>query len=74
MAVESTLSKSALSLKYKEGVDTNGKDIIRTKKFSNVKVTAADQDIFDISDAFTSLMLYPVSEVLRSDDSMLANI
>ena len=74
MAVESTLSKSALSLKYKEGVDTNGKDIIRTKKFSNVKVTAADQDIFDISDAFTSLMLYPVSEVLRSDDSLLANI
>ena len=74
MAVQSTLAKSALSLKYKEGVDTNGKDIMRTKKFTNVKVTAADQDIFDISDAFTSLMLYPVSEVLRSDDSMLANV
>ena len=74
MAVESTLAKSALSLKYKEGVDTNGKDIMRTKKFSNIKVTAADQDIFDISDAFTSLMIYPVSEVLRSDDSTLANI
>jgi len=74
MAVQSTLAKSALSLKYKEGVDTNGKDIMRTKKFTNVKVTAADQDIFDISDAFTSLMLYPVSEVLRSDDSMLPNV
>ena len=72
MAVQSTLAKSALSLKYKEGVDTNGKDIMRTKKFSNIKVTAADQDIFDISDAFTSLMLYPVSEVLRTDDSLLA--
>ena len=74
MAVQSTLAKSALSLKYKEGVDTNGKDIIRTKKFSNIKVTAADQDIFDISDAFTSLMLYPVSEVLRSDDCLLADV
>ena len=74
MAVESTLVKSALSLKYKEGVDTNGKDIMRTKKFSNIKVTAADQDIFDISDAFTSLMLYPVTEVLRSDDNMLTSV
>jgi len=74
MAVQSTLAKSALSLKYKEGVDVNGKYIIKTKKFSNVKVTAADQDIFDISDAFTSLMLYPVSEVLRSDDCVLANV
>ena len=74
MAVESTLAKSALSLKYKEGVDLNGKDIIKTKKFSNIKVTAADPDIFDISDAFTSLMIYPVSEVLRSDDSLLANV
>ena len=74
MAVQNTLAKSALSLKYKEGVDLNGKDIIKTKKFSNIKVTAADQDIFDISDAFTSLMLYPVSEVLRSDDNMLTNV
>ena len=74
MAVQNTLAKSALSLKYKEGVDLNGKDIMRTKKFSNIKVTAADQDIFDISDAFTSLMLYPVSEVLRSDDNMLTNV
>ena len=74
MAVQNTLAKSALSLKYKEGVDLNGKDIMRTKKFSNIKVTAADQDIFDISDAFTSLMLYPVTEVLRSDDNMLTNV
>jgi len=74
MAVQSTLAKSALSLKYKEGVDTNGKDIMRTKKFSNIKVTAVDQDIFDISDLNTSLMLYPVSEVLRSDDCLLANV
>ena len=73
MAVQNTLTKSALTLRYKEGVDLNGKDIMRAKKFANVKVAAADQDIFDISDAFTALMLYPVSEVLRSDDCLLAN-
>jgi hypothetical protein len=36
MAVKSTLVDSALTLKYKSGVDSNGKDIIKSKKFSNI--------------------------------------
>ena len=74
MAVESIMTKSALTLKYKEGVDAFGKDINKTKKFSNVKVSAADQDIFDTSQAFAPLMKYPLVEVLRTDDSVLNNI
>jgi hypothetical protein len=74
MAVQSTLLKSSLTLKYKEGVDTNGADIIRSKKFSNVKVTATAQNIFDTSAAFGPLMKYPVLETLRSDDNLLTNV
>ena len=74
MAVQSTLLKSALTMKYKEGVDTNGNDIIRLKKFSNVKVTATNQSIFDVSEAFAPLMKYPVLETQRSDDNILINI
>jgi hypothetical protein len=74
MAVISTLAKSALSLKYKEGVDEAGKDIIKTRKFSNIKVTAANQDMYDVSGALSPLMLYPVTEVIRTDDTVLMNV
>ena len=74
MAVQSTLLKSALTIKYKEGVDTNGQDIIKTKKFSNVKVTAGDQNIYDVSAAFGPLMKYPILETQRSNDNILINI
>lgn len=74
MAVQSTLLKSALTMKYKEGVDTNGADIIRLKKFSNVKVTADNQSIYDVSAAFGPLMKYPILETQRSDDNILINV
>ena len=73
MAVQSILSKTALSLKYKEGVDETGKDINKNRKFSNIKVTANNQDIYDVSAALSPLMLYPVVEVVRTDDSVLLN-
>jgi len=61
-------------MKYKEGVDVNGKDIIKSKKFSNIKVTATAQNIFDTAAAFGPLMKYPVLETLRSDDNLLTNL
>lgn len=74
MAVQATVVKSALTLKYKEGVDEAGKDIIKTKKFSNVKTGAADDDVYTIAAALKPLMKYPVSEILRNNDSILINL
>lgn len=74
MAVQASVIKSALSLKYKEGVDEGGKDIFKTKKFSNVKTSAADEDIYAVAATFEPLMKYPVAEILRTDDSMLVNL
>jgi Protein of unknown function (DUF1659). len=74
MAVKSTLTTTSLTLKYKEGLDATGKDIIKSKKFSTVKVTADNQSIFDVSQAISPLMKYPVTQVLRSDDNLLTNV
>jgi N-dimethylarginine dimethylaminohydrolase len=74
MAVKSTLIDSALTLKYKEGVDSNGKDIIKTKKFSNIKVTATDENVYAVAAAFSPLMKYPVMQSLRTNDNALTNI
>lgn len=73
MALLSSLTNTAVSLRYKEGVDSTGKDIIKAKKFSNVKISAVDQDIYDTAAALGNLMSYPVSQVVRSNDSVLIN-
>ena len=73
MAVQNTQIKSALTLKYKSGVDVNGKDIIKNKKFTNIKLTADNQGLYDVAAAMSPLMKYPLVEVLRSNDSSLIN-
>jgi hypothetical protein len=42
MAVQSNQVNSALTIKCKDGVNSKGVDIIKTKKFSNIKLTADD--------------------------------
>jgi hypothetical protein len=74
MAVQSSVVKSALTLKYKEGVDLSGNDIVKAKKFSNVKTDAANADVYALAVALNPLIKYPVIDIVRSDDSILINI
>jgi hypothetical protein len=73
MAVQSTLAKSTLSLKYVAGIDETGKEINKFKRFSNVKTAALDQGIYDTAAALNPLLKYPVAEVVRTNDSVLIN-
>ncbi|ERI92290.1 hypothetical protein HMPREF1982_02547 [Clostridiales bacterium oral taxon 876 str. F0540] len=73
MAVVSTPVSSALSIKFKAGIDSKGKDIIKSKKFSNVKVTAAPDKLLEIGTALGSLLKNEFVSVERTDDSVLVN-
>ncbi|MDT8719608.1 DUF1659 domain-containing protein [Clostridium sp. 19966] len=71
MAVQTTKNSSAITLKIKQGVDAKGNDIVKSIKFSKVKVNAADEDVFAIASAVAGLLQYPVVQILRSDDSVI---
>ncbi|MFL0247208.1 MULTISPECIES: DUF1659 domain-containing protein [Clostridium] len=73
MALQNTLAQSAVTIRYKNGIDSTGKDIIKTKKFSNVKVTATDQNVYDTAAALAGLMEYELNDILRSNDCFLIN-
>lgn len=73
MAVNSVLSQSSMTIKYKDGIDLTGKDVIKAKKFSNIKVTADDQSILDTANALAPLLQYEITDILRSDDNILLN-
>jgi hypothetical protein len=74
MAVQSSAVKSALTLKYKEGVDLSGTNIIKAKKFANVKTDSLDADLYALANALTPLMKYPVLDIVRSNENILINL
>jgi hypothetical protein len=74
MAVQSTLVNSAMSIKYKEGIDALGNDVIKTRKYPNVKATALAADIHLVATTLGTLIKYEVTEILRSDDNIQVNL
>jgi hypothetical protein len=58
---------------YKAGIDEAGRDVIKSKKYNNIKVTAAAEDLLLIGTAIGNLMKYELVEIQRSDDSVLLN-
>ncbi len=73
MAVLSTSVNTAMSIRYKTGIDALGNDVVKAKKYSNVKVTAADEDILLVATTLGALMKDEVLEIVRSNDSIIVN-
>ncbi|WML36750.1 DUF1659 domain-containing protein [Clostridium sp. OS1-26] len=73
MAATATKLQTTLLLKYKDGVDAKGKEIIKTQRFSKVKTTASDQDIYDVSVELGKLIGKPLNEIVREDQSGIMN-
>lgn len=73
MAATATKLQTTLVIKYKDGVDANGKEIIKSQRFSKVKTTATEQDIYDVSVEVGKLLGKTLDEVIREDQSGIMN-
>ncbi len=73
MAATATKLQTALVIKYKDGVDASGKEIIKSQRFSKVKTTATEQDIYDVSIEVGKLLGKTLDEVVREDQSGIMN-
>ncbi|MCH5138510.1 DUF1659 domain-containing protein [Clostridiaceae bacterium UIB06] len=69
MAAKATKLSSTLVIKYVEGVDAKGKDIIKSQRFAKVKTTAAEQDLLDVALEIEKLLGKTLNEVVREDQS-----
>lgn len=74
MAVDANVVSSRMQLKLKTGVNESGKDIIRTKTYSNVKVSTENQSIYGVANQLAGLQNYPLEEIHRVDDVLLINL
>lgn len=71
MAVISTKVASVLKLTMKTGIDINGKDVFAIKSLGNVRVNAADADIFAVGEAISMIKTYPLVGINRQDQYVL---
>lgn len=71
MAVNSTKVQSNMVLKFKTGTDENGNDVIKSQRFSKIKVNAVDDAVLNAGAGLAGLLRYPDAEVVREDISVL---
>lgn len=65
MAIYATPVDSDLILAVQTGTDQAGNPTYNRVRYSRLKATAADQDVYDVAAAIAGLMAYPLAAVER---------
>lgn len=72
MAIMAVKNPSTLKIKFNHGSDTNGKAIIRSKSFANVKPDASDDNLYAVAKALVDLQDHDLYDVLKIDNTALS--
>lgn len=73
MAATSTKLQNTLVLKYKAGVNKNGKDVIKKQSFKSIKPAATEQDMYDVAKQIETLLGTTLNELLVDQESSITN-
>ena len=71
MAVSETKNASSLKLKFDCGMNDDGKTVIKSRTYPNVKADATSQDVFDVAKALVDLQIHDNMEILKQDNTVL---
>lgn len=70
--ITKTVDQIALKFSYKRGNDGNGKDIIKYQRFNNINLNATDENLYNLGEALSNIVKYPVVSIEREEDSILS--
>ncbi|MBM7853678.1 hypothetical protein JOC37_000043 [Desulfohalotomaculum tongense] len=73
MAVVKNMVQSTLQLYLEKGVNENGDPVFGRKSFNNIKVNAADQDVYDAGTILAGLQKYALNGIFRINKNALDN-
>ena len=72
MAVISIPLDSQVVVKFQAGLTPTGSPVIRQKTINDIKITATDEDIYEVVTALFSLSEYPVIQnILRKNYDLM---
>ena len=63
---------SSLRVKFDCGLNDNGKTIVKSRTYSNLKHDAAALDVYNVADALASLQQHDVLEIAKIYNTTLA--
>lgn len=72
MAVIAVKEPSTLKMKFNQGNDDNGKAIIRSKSFANLKHDASNDAVHAVAKSLAGLQEYDLFEVAKVDNTTLS--
>ncbi|KAF5090561.1 DUF1659 domain-containing protein [Acetobacterium wieringae] len=70
MPVTTDFISNKLQVRSNHGV-VDGKEVIKSKTYSNLKETAVDDDIYAVAEALASLQVPTMEEVLKIETTLL---
>ena len=73
MAVVKMPQNSRIGIVIANGVSSTGAEQLKTLRFSNVKPTAPDQDMYDVALSLSGLMASVLVSITRTDEANLTN-
>ena len=71
MAMYPVEQPSSLKIRLDLGTE-DGKAKTRSRTYSNVKVDATDQDVYDVANAITELQKHSVLDIIKQDYTSLS--
>lgn len=70
-SVSETKNPSSLKMKFDCGLGDNGRTIVKSRTYSNLKPEAKALDVYNIADAMASLQQHSVLEIVKQDNTGL---
>jgi hypothetical protein len=69
--VTETKNPSSLKMRFDCGLGENGRTIVKSRTYSNLKPDAKALDVYNIADAMASLQQHSVLEIVKQDNTGL---
>ena len=66
-----TKNQSSLKIKFDCGLNNEGRSIIKSRTYSNLKPNAQAIDVYNVADALASLQKNRVLDILKQDSTSL---
>lgn len=69
--VSETKNYSTLKIKYDCGLNSEGKTIVKSRSYSNVKANAKALDVFNVAETLISLQQHDKLSIIKLDNTEL---
>lgn len=67
--VVATKLRTSITLTFNQGLDGDGKVILKNEKYAKVKLIASEDSIFQVAESLSSLNSFPLLAITKQDDS-----